>query len=113
MNKRLFKIILIPMYLLIGFLLFCIMMANMAHYLNVFFYVITLMFLPLACLLSLPGSKLFNLAGMAGFVVLGILLPATQPLKFEFQGFNGWILLGLIAASFGIGGFIYQIRHKA
>ena len=75
MNKRLFKIILIPMYLLIGFLLFCIMMANMAHYLNVFFYVITLMFLPFACLLSLPGSKLFNLAGMAVFLYVTYLYP--------------------------------------
>ena len=113
MDKKLFRIILIPMYLLIGLLLLCTMVVPLVHYFNVFFYVITLLFIPCAGLLSWPNRHSFHLAGMAGFVVLGILLPVTQSLEFEFQGVNGWILIGVVAIISGIGGYIYQIRQRA
>ena len=111
MDNRMFRILLIPMYLLVGLLLFLIM-VRAVHSLNIFFYIITLLLIPCAGLLSLPDRSLLNLAGMAGFVALGILLPATQPLEFEFQGFNGWILLGGIAVIFGVGGFVYGRRQR-
>ncbi len=111
MNRKLFKIILIPMYLLIGLWMFCIMI-DMSDSLNFFFYFITLMFVPSACLLSLPNSKSHQRKGMIGFIVLGFLLPVTQSLEFEFQGFNGWILLGMTAIISGVGGFIYQSRRN-
>ena len=97
MDKRMFRILLIPMYLLVGLLLFLIM-VRAVHSLNIFFYIITLLLIPCAGLLSLPDRSLLNLAGMEGFVA--------------FQGFNGWILLGGIAVIFGVGGFVYGRRQR-
>lgn len=99
---------LIPMYLLISLFLFCTMAVKMVQYFNIFFYIITLMFLPCSYALSLTKRRSLNLAGMTGFIALGVLLPVTQSFEFEFQGINGWIGIGGIAAVCGIGGLIYQ-----
>jgi hypothetical protein len=48
-------------------------------------------------------ADFLNATGMAGFVIWGILLPAAQTLEFAFQGFNGWILLGILAVISGMG----------
>ncbi len=111
MNKKLFRIMLIPMYLLISLFLFCTMAIKMVQHFNIFFYITTLMFLPCSYGLSLTNRKSLNLAGMTGFIALGVLLPVTQSFEFEFQGINGWIGIGGIAVICGIGGFIYQKKQ--
>ena len=102
---------LIPMYLLISLFLFCTMAVKMVQHFNIFFYITTLMFRPGSYGLSLTNRKSLNLAGMTGFIALGVLLPVTQSFEFEFQGINGWIGIGGIAVICGIGGFIYQKKQ--